>query len=166
MLYQVDDRVVHATYGVGRVVGVVTRQFTAAEARQYYEIALERSTVWVPTEAASSAELRLLTPKAELERYRVVLQSRPATLTADHRQRRLEITNRLKTGSLQTLCEVIRDLTARSWRKALNEMDAAGLRKAREVVCREWAAADGVPYLSAVQEIDALLLACRQKHLS
>lgn len=165
MRYHVNDRVVHAAHGVGRVVGVVTKQF-AAEARQYYEIAIERSTVWVPTEAGAGAELRLLTTKTELARYRAVLQSRPAALTSDHRQRRLDILNRMKSGSLQHLCEVIRDLTARSWRSPLNELDSAGLRKAREAVCREWAAAEGVPYTAAVQEVDALLMACRQKHVS
>ena len=164
MSFQVNDRVVHSTHGVGRVVGLVTMRFATAEARRYYEIAIERNTVWVPVDADTTPELRLLTPRADLARYRAVLQSPPTVLTADHRQRRLEIAQRLKTSSFQTLCEIVRDLTARSWYKPLNEMDAAGLRKAREGLSREWAAADGVSLAEAAQEIDALLLAGRQRY--
>ena len=142
MAYQVDDRVVHASHGVGRITRVVTRQFPDLEAREYYEIAIERNTVWVPVDSTVPQELRLLTPKAELARYRAILLEKPAVLTPDHRQRRLELINRLKLGSFQELCEAVRDLTARSWQKPLNEMDAAGLRRAREGLGREWAAAE------------------------
>nr|MBP7694292.1 hypothetical protein [Anaerolineales bacterium] len=109
-------------------------------------------------------ELRLLTPKAELARYRAILLEKPAVLTPDHRQRRLELINRLKLGSFQELCEAVRDLTARSWQKPLNEMDAAGLRRAREGLGREWAAAEGVAVPLALQEIDAILAECRRLH--
>lgn len=165
MPFQVDDRVVHSTHGVGRVVGLVTQRFSQAEARPYYEIALQRSTVWVSVvDADATRELRPLTPKAELARYRGVLRSRPTPLTMDHRQRRLDVLSRLKVGSFQGLCEVVRDLTARGWHKALNEMDAAALRKTRDDLCQEWAAADGVSVLDAVKEVDALLLEGRQAY--
>ncbi len=162
MTFQVNDRVVHSAHGVGQIVGLVTRRFPELEARQYYEVAIERSTVWVPVDGDIARELRLLTPKAELARYRAVLQGRPTPLTPDHRQRRLDLNNRLKVGSLQELCEVVRDLTARGWKKPLNEMDAAGLRRAREGLCREWAAAAEVSVAIAAQEIDALLLECKR----
>jgi RNA polymerase-interacting CarD/CdnL/TRCF family regulator len=164
MPFQVDDRVVHPTHGVGRVVGLVTQRFSEAEARLYYEIAIQRSTVWIPVDADTARELRPLTPKAELARYRNVLRSRPASLTADHRQRRLDLLSRLKAGSFQSLCEVVRDLTARGWQKALGEMDATALRKTRDGLCQEWAAADGVSVLDAVKEVDALLLEGRQAY--
>ncbi|MBL8056952.1 MAG: hypothetical protein JNK29_09660 [Anaerolineales bacterium] len=166
MLFQVNDQVVHSTHGVGRVVQVVTKRFATAEARRYYEIAIDRNTVWVPVEAEAETvtELRLLTPRAELGRYRAVLQSQPAPLTPDHRQRRLEISQRLKNCSLQTVCEIVRDLSARGWQKPLNDVDATGLRRAQETLGREWAAAEGVSLAVALQEIEALLLAGRQHH--
>ena len=99
MAYQVDDRVVHASHGVGRITRVVTRQFPDLEAREYYEIAIERNTVWVPVDSTVPQELRLLTPKAELARYRAILLEKPAVRTPDHRQRRLELINRLKLGA-------------------------------------------------------------------
>lgn len=162
MLFQVDELVVHPAHGVGRIVGLVTKRFTGAEAHLYYEFAAGRSTVWVPVEASAASGLRRLTPKDELARYRGVLRSRPISLTPDHRQRRQDLLSHLKVGLFQNLCEVVRDLTARGWLKPLSEMDSSTLRKTRDDLCQEWAAADGVSVLEAVKEVDALLFEGRQ----
>ncbi len=164
MPFQVDDRVVHPAHGVGRVVGLVTKHFSGPEARLYYEVAHPRSTVWVPVEADAASELRPLTSRDELGRYRGVLRSRPVSLTPDHRQRRFDLLSRLKAGLFQNLCEVVRDLTARGWLKPLSEMDSITLRKTRDDLCTEWAAADGGSILQAVEEVNALLLEGRQAH--
>ncbi|MBL8056013.1 MAG: hypothetical protein JNK29_04910 [Anaerolineales bacterium] len=159
----VNDQVVHSAHGIGRVVALVTRGF-GAEARRYYEISIERNTIWVPMDSDLPSELRLLTANSDLARYRAILQGRPASLTADHRQRRSDVAALLKTSSFQTLCELVRDLTARSWARPLTQMDAAALRRARERLCREWAAVDKVELPAATQEIDGLLGLAQQGH--
>jgi len=162
MLFQVDDPVVYPSCGIGRIVALVTKTFFEAEARLYYEVAIQKSTVWVPVDAGPASGLRSLTSKSELARYRNVLRSRPVTLTPNPHQRRLDILSRLKAGSFQDLCEIVRDLTAQNWRKALGEADKLSLRKAREGLCQESAIVDGVSLLQAMEEIEALLLEARQ----
>jgi RNA polymerase-interacting CarD/CdnL/TRCF family regulator len=162
MLFQIDDPVVYPSCGIGRIVALVTKSFFEAEARLYYEVAIEKSTVWVPVDAGSASGLRSLTPKSDLARYRGVLRSRPVTLTADPHKRRQDLISRLKAGSFQNLCEMVRDLTAQSWRKALGEADKLSLRKARDGLCHEWAVAEGVTVFQAMEEIDALLQEARQ----
>jgi CarD family transcriptional regulator len=157
MEYQINDHVVHPTHGVGRVVGLVNRSITGDHVQSFYEIALHRSTVWIPVGAGPAASLRRLTPRDELTRYREILRGPAALLITDHRQRHLDLQNRLKPGLFANLCEVVRDLTARSWLKPLNERDSAALRRSRDDLCQEWAVADGVPLLDATHEINALL---------
>lgn len=164
MLYQVNDSVVHPAHGVGRVVALAMQHFFDAEARLYYEIDIQRNRVWVPVDTGLASGLRPVTPKAELARYRRVLQSRPTSLILDSRQRHLELVGRLKVGLFQTSCEVVRDLTARRWVKPLNEMDSRTLRRTHEGLCQEWAAAEGISVQEAAKEIDALLLEGRQAH--
>lgn len=156
MAFKVDDWVVHPKHGVGRVVKIENRQFGSGTAQPYYEISLPNGTVWVPVEA-SSCGLRKLTAKDDLARYRNVLKSRPATLNADHRQRQIELTDRLRQGSLQARCEVVRDLSALGWYKPLGEGNAALLRVAHQVLYQEWAMADGVSLSEATHEVEALL---------
>jgi RNA polymerase-interacting CarD/CdnL/TRCF family regulator len=165
MSFQVGDCVVHPTCGVGRIVGLETKRFLSAEARLYYEVAIDKkSTVWVPVDGSTASGLRPLTPKAELARYRDVLRSHPILLAPDRRQRHLDLLNRMRVGLFQDVCEIVRDLSARGWHKALSEGDKAALKKAREGLCQEWAAADEVSILQATGEVDALLREGRQAH--
>ncbi len=162
MLFQVDERVVYPAVGVGRIVGLVTKRFFAAELLEYYEVVNDRSTVWVEVNEASAKGLRRLTRKEELAHYRSVLRGRPGALNDDSRQRQTDFRSRLRRGTLLDLCETVRDLSARGWAKPLGEYDSAGLRLAREGLCQEWAAADGVSLVEATAEVNLLLLAARQ----
>lgn len=162
--FQIDDRVVHPAHGIGRIAALVTQRFAQAEVSLYYEITIQRGTVWVPVEASTTSGLRLLTPRAELGHYRDALRSRPLSLNPDHRQRRAYLLSRLKVGSFQDMCDVVRDLTARRWYKRLSEQDSVLLRKTQDDLCQEWAASEGVSILKATEEVNALLLEGRQAY--
>jgi len=161
MPFAVNDRVVHPLHGVGRVVRLATRQFDAGSTRLYYEITLTKGTIWVPVEG-SGRGLRPLTARGELGRYRSLLSSRPAPLATDHRQRQLEVSARLKAGTLRARCEVIRDLTAHAWHKPLCQSSAALLRLAHDALDEEWAVVDEVPVHEVTRQVQALLLEGRR----
>lgn len=164
MAFQVRDQVVHPAHGMGRISGLVTRQFAEAAAGLYYEVALARGTLWVPIRPDTTDGLRPITPAPALSHYRQVLKSQPVALHQDHRQRRTYLLGRLKRGLFQDLCDVVRDLTARGWAKPLGELDAAFLHKTRESLNEEWAASEGVPLPQAIEEINALLLEGQRTH--
>jgi CarD family transcriptional regulator len=157
--------VVHAAYGVGRIVQLAEQEF-AGVSGLYYEVAAEKSTFWVRAAArpGEGAELRPVADSAVLARCRRLLKGKPASLNADHRERQVEVAARLKSGAFLDLCEVVRDLTARGWRKPLNDADAGQLRKVRERLCQEWAAAEGRSPHDAAQEMDALLRTAREAY--
>ena len=160
--YEIDDRVVLNPHGIGRIAGLVTKSFAPTGQQEYYEVATERSLVWVAVDRAEARGLRPVTGKAELDRFRGVLRSRPTVLNADHRQRRLELQTRERLGTFQSVCELVRDLTAYTWKKPLNDVDTATLRHAHTDFCAEWAAADEVTLAQANAEVAALLLETRQ----
>jgi RNA polymerase-interacting CarD/CdnL/TRCF family regulator len=163
MQFKAGDRIVHPTYGVSEVMRLEERQLAEVNKRLYYVLSADKSTVWVPVDASG---LRKLTTSTELERGRALLRGKPASLTTDHRERRLTISESLKSGSFQTLCEVVRDLAAFGWRKSLGEADAALLKRARESLSREWAASAGTTIDEANAEVTALLLKARQTYHS
>lgn len=163
MPFKVGDRVVHPEHGLGQIVRLERQQFPGSPAQLYYEVVTAKSTLWVSEEMAT-ASLRPVISGDDLPAYRSVLLSQPATLDQDRRQRQFDVAQRLKQGSFQALCEVVRDLTAQSWRKALNEGDSLSLRKARESLCQEWAAAADVSVNEASREIEALFAEGRQRY--
>ncbi len=164
MQFKAGDYVVHPAHGVGRIVRLEERQLAEDAPRLYYVIVADKSTVWVPVNADPAVPLREVTPKREIEWYRRLLKSDPASLEKEHAKRRLAIAERLRQGSFRSLCEVVRDLTARAWQKPLHQAEAALLAKAHMDLCREWAAANGVSLIEAVQEVEALLKQGQQAH--
>ncbi|MBI5304673.1 MAG: hypothetical protein HY868_21245 [Chloroflexi bacterium] len=166
MEFQVGDTVFHPVHGVGHIVAIAENELIGHQARMYYQITMEHSTVWVPVEAHLTIGLRHLTSKRDLARYRSVLKSRPTTLDDDHTKRRVAMTNQLKEGSLQIVCQLVRDLTARGWHKRLTQVDTTTLLKAREKLEQEWAAAAGISSIETSAEIDALLLEGKQHFMT
>jgi RNA polymerase-interacting CarD/CdnL/TRCF family regulator len=164
MHFQVHDQVIYPAFGLGRIVGLVTKQLPATESRQYYEVSGVRGTVWVQVEGGVAHGLRPITRQEELPRYRAVLRGRPAELNADFRLRQLEQRDKLRRGTLQDLCEVARDLSGRGWRKPLNEADAVNLRRSVDALNQEWAAAAEVSAAEAAAEVQALLREAQQAY--
>lgn len=162
MAFKVDDRVVYPAFGVGRVAALVNRRFLEAEMRAYYEIVTLHSTAWVRVDDDAATGLRRLTHKAELAHFRGVLRGQPAVLNQDHRQRHLDLQSRFKRGTFQDMCEIVRDLSGRGWVKSLSEANSSALRKSRDGVLQEWAAANDVTLPEATAEINALLQEGRQ----
>jgi CarD family transcriptional regulator len=162
MQFNVGDFVVHPAYGVGRIVKIEKKQFSERGTRLYYKVALLKNTIWIPVEVQTTIGLRLVTAKSDLDQYRDLLKSSPAPIPKNHHQRHLDLISRLKQGSFQVVCEVVRDLTAWGWRKPLGPTDKATLQKTRERLHQEWATAAGVPITEAIQEIDSLLRTSRQ----
>ena len=157
MRFQIDDRLVHAQHGLGRVIKLEMKQFSQGKTQEYYEIAITTGTIWVPVEGSSSG-LRKITSKVDLDRYRSLLRACPTPLAPNHKERHLSIVERLKESSFQVICEVVRDLIAFSWNKPLNESSSTLLRRNHQLLCAEWAAAEGQPLSKATNEVDTLLL--------
>lgn len=158
MRYQVNDEVVHIQHGLGRVVGLVNNSFANAESSLYYEISFGKSTAWVLVESAPSNELRALTRKRDLAQYRAILSSKPVALSRDHRQRRIDLVKFSKAGTFENLCIIVRDLTAQSQLKPLNDLDSMTLRQAHTNLTREWAAVEEISLVDAIRHIGALIL--------
>lgn len=162
MTFNVGDWVVHPLHGMGQVTGLERKEFVQA-AQLYYEIAIPQGTVWVAVDGPPDG-LRKVTARGDLPQYRAVLLSSPTPLSGDYHQRRQELRERLKQGTFQVKCEVVRDLAAYGWQKRLSEIDAALLRTTREGLLQEWAEAEAVTVAEAALEVDALLREAKEVH--
>src|SRR5512136_1348514 len=80
MPFKAGDFIVHPTYGVGNIVRLEEKCLVEDQPRWYYVLAVDKSTVWVPVDANNAAGLRAITPKKDLDRYRVVLKGQPGAL--------------------------------------------------------------------------------------
>ncbi len=157
MQFKIGDQVMHASQGNGQILAIEEKQFAGSETKLFYAVAINKGTVWVPVDSGNSPSLRLLVSNSALGNCRALLKSRPVGLNINRRQRVIDLNNRLQKSSFETLCEVIRDLSAYGWPKPLSESDTSTLRRIREAVGREWATAAGISQVDALKEISLLL---------
>jgi len=86
-----------------------------------------------------------------------VLKGRPTSLSDNFRARQSDLDVRLKLGTFQAICEIVRDLSARRVRKPLTDYELDLLKKAREFLFQEWAVINRVTSSEAAQSVEALL---------
>jgi CarD family transcriptional regulator len=157
MQFQVGDRVVHPVHGVG-IIKTFSKQLMSGEkAYEYYQVVTGTTTVWVPINDNGFVGLRKIASKESLNECRRLLREHPVPLNQDRQLRQLEIAKRLKGRLLPEVCEMVRDLRARSRQKPLGITEDNLLRKIYKALCDEWAAVDGVTTQTALYEIESLL---------
>lgn len=159
MLFKIGDLVIHPAFGIGHIVEIEEKQFYQAGMHLYYKITRLRQRMWMRVEAQEDDGLRLVTLKSELNYYRDLLKSPPVPLNTNSRQRQIDL--HLKQDTFQGVCEVMRDLTAWSRHKPLDQADTTTLQKTTDSLCEEWAVAAGVTTSEAGREIGSLLLSAR-----
>jgi RNA polymerase-interacting CarD/CdnL/TRCF family regulator len=153
----VGQAVVHPQRGVGQVLRLEEREFEPGVVRLYYEVSIPGgSTVWVPADGPNKG-LRKLAGKEELDACRRVLAAPPGDLGDDLRARQSQLVERLKQGTIQSQCEVVRDLSANLGGKGMSGPIGAFLELTKLVLCQEWAQVEGVTLLEAGEEIRRLL---------
>ncbi len=159
MRFAIGDTVVHPLYGIGKIVEIEEIIYHDTAARPFYKISVDNAVIWVQMDDAGEARLRPLTPRHELDLYRKVLSSDPMPLNDDRYKRYSETNDRLRSPSFRFWCEVVRDLTARSGLKRLNEYDSSTLRRVMDILSKEWALSEGISNEEAAQEIKSILMA-------
>jgi RNA polymerase-interacting CarD/CdnL/TRCF family regulator len=163
MAFKVDDQAVHPRHGIVRIVKLEARTFGAGPERQYYRVEIPTGTVWVQVDDTASG-LRRLISEGELVKYRKLLASAPMPLAADFRQRQTELAQRQKDASFRARCELVRDLSAVTWQKTLNDSFSSMLRRAYAAICAEWAVVAQLSIFEATDEVGSLLLEGRRAY--
>ncbi len=156
-MFSTGDAVVHPTRGVGVVVDIQEREWQGSNS-QYYQIELigrEPSLqLMVPIEEADELGIRPAIPESEVGQVWRVLLSKPEDLPANHKTRHALLMDRLRTGDVFQIAQVLRDLT---WRqKDQDHLTTRGRRIHKEALtflAGEIAAAEGIDVIEAEARI-------------
>jgi len=99
--------------------------------------------IWVPIDGVSEQKLRPPMTGEAIARLTEILRSPAHQLQAASREREQQIKALMRDGSPESLCTIVRDLTAYSEKRTLNAADTAALEKARSLLAGEWEWATG-----------------------
>jgi RNA polymerase-interacting CarD/CdnL/TRCF family regulator len=160
MNFRKGDMVMHCTYGLGEVINLEERALSGSKIL-YYGVHAQDLTVWVPADSKVTSRLRFPTPKLRFKRLLTILSEPSDPLPADRLERKARLLALLNHGSVESLCKVIRDLSAHEKVERLNDNDTMVLKQARRTLLGEWEFVLSVSHAQANLELYRLLASGR-----
>ena len=156
--FRVGDLAVYPAHGVAQIIGVETREISSSKQTFYILKILDTGLkIMVPTTNAGSVGLRDLITSKQVKEVYSILKSRDIprdTQTWNRRYR--EYMEKIKTGSVFEIAEVLRDLCVLRTTKELSFGERKMLETARGLIIKELALAKGVGDDKIGAEIDAI----------
>jgi RNA polymerase-interacting CarD/CdnL/TRCF family regulator len=137
MDFHVGDQVVHWSYGLGEIINLEEKELSGKNSL-YYVVQIGELTLWVPVADNGKSSLRTVTPPAKFENLFEILRSRGEPLPSDRMERKSLLSERMREGRLEGICEVIRDLSLYKHKQKMNDMDTLLLRRAETFLLNEW----------------------------
>jgi CarD family transcriptional regulator, regulator of rRNA transcription len=159
--FQVGDKAVYPVHGVAEVVALEKRDIGGSNTPVYILKILETGLkIMVPTINAGAVGLRELISSKQVKEVYAILKSRDVpkdTQTWNRRYR--EYMEKIKTGSVFEIAEVLRDLCVLRVTKDLSFGERRMLDTARSLLIKEIALAKGVEEIKVGAEIDQIFSA-------
>jgi CarD family transcriptional regulator len=156
MTFRVGDKVSHWAYGLGEIIQLDEKELFGRTST-YYVVRIRDITLWVPINEKGEGCLRFLTPAEEFQRLFRILASPGEPLSMDGLERKNQLTARLREGTLEAVCWVIRDLVFHQHVKKINDNEKSILARAKGVLLDEWCTVLSVPAQQAESELQDLL---------
>jgi len=140
MTFEVGDKVVYPNQGVGTIENISSRSF-GAQFEKFYLLRLVYSsmTVMVPFSNVDTIGLRKVTRNAEITRVLAFLSSGNCHLHGDWKSRFKENSEKMLTGSLLNVAEVLKGLLLLQIEKPLSFREKKMLDRARYLLVTELA---------------------------
>jgi RNA polymerase-interacting CarD/CdnL/TRCF family regulator len=158
MSFHKGDTVMHWTYGIGQIVNLEERALAGAKTI-YYVVQVRDMTVWVPADKKVKSRLRAPLSKQRFQQLLDILSSPSEPLPEDRLERKTRLQELLNDGSPESLCQVVRDLSAYQKLKPrpMNDHDQMILKQSRNTLLGEWGFVLSITHAHAENELHSLL---------
>jgi len=151
MTFQIGDKVVYPNQGVGTIENISTRSFGSAFEKFYLlRIGCNSMTVLVPFSNVEDIGLRRVTKDREISRILSFLSNGWCMINPDWKVRFKENTDKMQSGSLLRVAEVLKGLLQIHLEKPLSFREKKMLDRARHMLVSEISISRNVPEIHAV----------------
>jgi CarD family transcriptional regulator len=159
MLFQIGEKVVFPNHGVGVIENVSSRSF-GTEYERFYLLRLMCSTltVMVPISHVSDLGLRKITRNGEIARVLFFLASGRCKFSCDWKDRFKENTDKMRSGGLLEIAEVLKSLLVLQLTKPLSFRDKKMLDRARHMLITEIAVSRCIPEFDVIEMLQKALV--------
>jgi CarD family transcriptional regulator len=137
--FEVGDNVVYPHHGAGVVLKKETKDLLG-EKRDYLTINIlhNNMTVMVPCENATQAGLRRVIDEEQVKKVIGVLTDEVSEMPKNWNRRFKHNREKIKTGDVYELAEVVRNLAIREWEKGLSTGEKQMYTRAKQILASEF----------------------------
>jgi CarD family transcriptional regulator len=158
-LYKVGDKVVYPHHGAGTVVKRETRE-VLGQKREYLTIKILHNdmTVNVPSENAEKVGLRKVSDEKMVQAVVKALTGGSTEMPKNWNRRFKHNRDKMKTGDILELAEVVRNLSLRDRDKGLSTGEKQMFVKAKKILISELMYAKGLDEEETAEWLDEVLV--------
>jgi CarD family transcriptional regulator len=156
--FEIGDHVVYPHHGAGQVLKKEDKEILG-EVRQYLTIKILHNdmTVMVPCENAALAGLRRVIDEETVQKVLAVLQDDVSEMPKNWNRRFKHNRDKIKTGDIYELAEVVRNLAIREHHKGLSTGEKQMFTRAKKILASELMYALEMDEDGAEEHLDNLL---------
>jgi CarD family transcriptional regulator, regulator of rRNA transcription len=156
--YKVGDKVVYPHHGAGKVLKKEKKEVLGS-VREYLTIKILHNdmTVMVPTDSAGRAGLRRVIGEEAVEQVLAVLRDDISQMPKNWNRRFKHNRDKMKTGDIFELAEVVRNLAIRDFEKGLSTGEKQMFTRAKKILSSELMYALDMDESEAEEYLDQLL---------
>jgi CarD family transcriptional regulator, regulator of rRNA transcription len=138
LTYKVGDKVVYPHHGAGKILKKEKKE-VLGQLREYLTIKILHNdmTVMVPTDSAGRAGLRRVIDCNDVERVLAVLRDDMSQMPKNWNRRFKHNRDKMKTGDIFELAEVVRNLAIRDFQKGLSTGEKQMFTRAKKILSSE-----------------------------
>ena len=159
MSFRVGDKVVYPHHGAAIIESLEQKELFG-EKRKYYilKLAYGELTLMVPVDSSDEVGLRQVTPSKEVPKVLKVLKKQEPTQNTTNWSRRFKANvEKLRSGDIYQVADVVRSLHQRDKEKGLAAGEKRMLTKARQILISEVTFAANVDEAEAGTMLDRVL---------
>src|SRR6195952_1393619 len=136
--FEIGDNVVYPHHGAGQVIRKEAKEILG-EKREYLTVKILHNdmTVMVPTENAALAGLRRVIDEETVKKVLAVLQDECSEMPKNWNRRFKHNRDKIKTGDIYELAEVVRNLSLRESEKGLSTGEKQMFTRAKKILASE-----------------------------
>jgi CarD family transcriptional regulator len=156
--FEVGDKAVYPAHGVAEVTGIETKEISGNKHTFYILRILENGMrIMVPTKNVGAVGLRQVVNRSEVKEVYDILRSREMAVEGQTWNRRYrEYMEKIKTGSVFEIAEVLRDLSLLKNDKELSFGERKMLDTAKTLLIKELAVAKSAKEEKIARELEEI----------
>src|SRR6056297_901444 len=157
-MFEKGDKVVYPNHGAGTIVDVEVKEILGEEKKYYImELPIGEMRVMIPVHKVEEIGIRDVIDEEEAENVFHLLKGEKSKMSQNWNRRYRANQEKLKTGDIYEVVEVVRNLTIRDMEKGLSTGEKKMLSNARKILISELVLAKNMSEEEVVEKIDDIL---------